>query len=288
VGPAPQPRVLAHGPHLGPGHDRQLRLATDTYTLADYLDATASLDVRGVVWSDPGAADPVAAAAWVAEQDTAGRVTGLVGLVDPASPDFEQIVTALHGNRLVTSIRIRVSAAFGTGAAAGADHLLDAVAVLDDRGLVATLETSADQLPRVGDVARRHPGLQIVLDHFGWPADLSDAGRQAHLAGLERLADESHISTRIDAIGTIFGAWHVDTIRPWLVGVVDAFGPARCMLGSDFPIETLRSTFGDLYSAYDVIFESYSDDDRRMLFADTARRIYGRNRDDLSGVGAVR
>jgi predicted TIM-barrel fold metal-dependent hydrolase len=185
-------------------------------------------------------------------------------------------VTALGQNPLVTSLRIRVSAAFGTGAAAGADRLLDAVAVLDDRGLVAMLETSADQLPRVGDVARRHPGLRIALDHFGWPADLSDAGRRAHLAELARLAGEANVSTRIDAIGTVFGAWDVDTIRPWLLGGVDAFGPARCMLGSDLPIETLRSTFGDLYSAYDVIFDSRSDDDRRLLFADTAQRVSGR------------
>ena len=45
----------------------------DTYTLADHLDATASFDVRSVVWSDAGAADPVAAAEWVAAQDTVGR-----------------------------------------------------------------------------------------------------------------------------------------------------------------------------------------------------------------------
>jgi predicted TIM-barrel fold metal-dependent hydrolase len=47
------------------------------------------------------------------------------------------------------------------------------------------------------------------------------------------------------------------------------------MLGSDLPIETLRSSFTDLYTAYDAIFDAFSDDDRRALFADTARRVYG-------------
>jgi predicted TIM-barrel fold metal-dependent hydrolase len=47
------------------------------------------------------------------------------------------------------------------------------------------------------------------------------------------------------------------------------------MLGSDLPIETLRSTFGRLYAAYDAIFASCSDADRRALFGGTARRIYG-------------
>lgn len=89
------------------------------------------------------------------------------------------------------------------------------------------------------------------------------------------MADEPNVATRIDAIGTIFGAWDTDTLRPWLQSVVEAFGADRCMLGSDLPIETLRSSFGDLYAAYDVIFDSYPEDDRRLLFSDTARRLYG-------------
>jgi predicted TIM-barrel fold metal-dependent hydrolase len=116
----------------------------------------------------------------------------------------------------------------------------------------------------------------VVLDHFGWPDDLSDAGRRTHLALLRRLADEPNVTTRIDAIGTIFRAWDTDTLRPWLQGVVEAFGVERCMLGSDLPIETLRSSFSDLYTAYDTIFDSYSETDRRLLFGDTARRLYGR------------
>jgi predicted TIM-barrel fold metal-dependent hydrolase len=43
----------------------------DVYTLADYERETAALAVRGVVWSDAGAADPVAAAEWVRDQDDA-------------------------------------------------------------------------------------------------------------------------------------------------------------------------------------------------------------------------
>ncbi len=99
--------------------------------------------------------------------------------------------------------------------------------------------------------------MPVVLDHFGWPEDLSDSGRRAHLALLRRVADEPNVATRIDAIGTIFRDWETGTLRPWLHGVVEVFGPERCMLGSDLPIETLRSSFTDLYAAYDTIFDSY-------------------------------
>jgi predicted TIM-barrel fold metal-dependent hydrolase len=253
----------------------------DTFTLADYNEATSGFDVRGVIWSDAGAADPVAAADWVASQNTAGHVIGLVALGDPADPTFEQLVTALRANVLVTSVRVRLVPAFQPGApAAAADadgRLTDALELLADQELVATIEAGPSEIARVADLARRFPRLQVVLDHFGWPDDLSDSGRRAHLALLRRLADEPNVATRIDAIGTIFRAWDTDTLHPWLQGVVEAFGAERCMLGSDLPIETLRSSFGDLYTAYDTIFDSYSETDRRLLFGDTAQRLYGRN-----------
>lgn len=250
----------------------------DTYTLADYVGATSAFDVRGAVWSDAGAADPIAAAEWVRAHNTDGLVIGLVALADPADPAFAEVVEALQTNPLVTSVRLRLVPALQTAARAASTDapLLDALERLADGGLVATIEAAANQVNSVAALARRVPRLRIVLDHFGWPDDLSDAGRAAHLAALRQLADAPNIATRIDAIGTIFGAWDVETLRPWLHGVVDAFGSARCMLGSDLPIETLRSTFSRLYDAYDTIFDSYTDDDRRLLFGGTAQRVYGR------------
>jgi predicted TIM-barrel fold metal-dependent hydrolase len=253
----------------------------DTYTLADYDEATSGFDVRGVVWSDAGAADPVAAAEWVASQNTAGRVIGLVALGDPTDPGFEQLATALRANVLVTSVRVRLVPAFQPGAPAVAvdtdSRLTDALGLLAAQDLVATIEAGPSEIARVADLAHRFPRLQVVLDHFGWPDDLSDAGRRAHLALLQRLADEPNVATRIDAIGTIFRSWDTAMLQPWLQGVVEAFGAERCMLGSDLPIETLRSNFSDLYTAYDAIFDSYPEDDRRLLFGDTAQRVYGRN-----------
>ena len=251
----------------------------DTFTLADYDEATSEFDVRGVVWSDAGAADPVAAAAWVSAQNHDGRIIGLVPLGDPFDTGYESLVSALRGNALVTSLRVRLVPALRTDtpdAPVEADsRLIDGIGLLADQGLVATIEAGPGEVGRVVDLARRFPRLRVVLDHFGWPDDLSPAGCRAHLALLQRVSEEPNVATRIDALGTVFSAWDTDTVRPWLHGVVDAFGAERCMLGSDLPIETLRSSFGGLYSAYDAIFDSYPEDDRRLLFGDTARRLYG-------------
>jgi predicted TIM-barrel fold metal-dependent hydrolase len=117
----------------------------------------------------------------------------------------------------------------------------------------------------------------VVVDHFGWPTDPRQPNLADHVERLAPLAAASNVATRIDAIGTVFGDWTASQVRPWLLAVTEMFGTDRCMLGSDLPIENLRSGFGQLYGAYDDIFSDYSDDERAMLFHRTADHWYVRS-----------
>jgi predicted TIM-barrel fold metal-dependent hydrolase len=255
----------------------------DVYTLGDYKRETAGFAVRGIVWSDAGAADPVAAAEWVARQDEAhGLVTGIVSLGDATADGFGDLVDRLRAIPLVRSIRVRFAAGL-VGDAQNDSTLLERPGVLEHfglmarHGLVATIEATSDQLRVVERLTHELPDLKVVLDHFGWPTDLTDAGRKIHVERLAELATRPNVATRIDAIGTIFGAWTTERVRPWLLAVVALFGADRCMLGSDLPIERLRSGFDPLYRAYDEIFAGHTPLDRERLLGATAKRWYGRS-----------
>ncbi len=250
-----------------------------TYTLADYGRDVAGHDVRGIVWSDAGADDPIAAAAWVVCQCDELDVSGaLVTLGDPADQGFPELVERFRALPLARSVRVRLVPALAQGAA---DRTL-----LDDEGamanlellakheLVATLEAIGDQLDVVADLAHALPALRIVVDHFGWPENPNEEHLEAHRERLYAIAAASNTATRIDAIGTVFGGWTTDRVRPWLRAATDTFGPDRCMLGSDMPIERLRSGFGRLYDAYLDIFSDLSDGARDALFGATAKRWY--------------
>lgn len=256
------------------------RSLPDRYTLDGYLRATAPFDIGGAIWSDPGTADPVAAIDWVHRQDRDGLVVGIVTLGDPLAPGFADFVARVADDELVTSVRVRLVPGFQDDAASGRRAasdapLLDGLRLLIPVGLVATLEASADQLERMVTLARELPGLRIVVDHFGWPGDLSAAGRELHLERLRPLAALPNVATRLDALGTIFGAWDVETVRPWLEGVVDLFGCDRCMFGSDLPIETLRSSFADLCLAYDEVLRARTPQERRQVLHDSAVQWLG-------------
>jgi predicted TIM-barrel fold metal-dependent hydrolase len=47
------------------------------------------------------------------------------------------------------------------------------------------------------------------------------------------------------------------------------------MFGSNFPVDSLYSSFAALYAAFDDITAAMTADERRQLFADTARKTYG-------------
>jgi predicted TIM-barrel fold metal-dependent hydrolase len=253
----------------------------DVYTLGDYERETAGFDVRGIVWSDAGAEDPVAAAEWVRRQDEErGLVTGIVSLGDPAADGFGELVDSLRRIPLVRSVRVRLAGGLVQGDQSQ-PTLLEQPAVMEHftlmarHDLVATIEATSDQLSAVTRLARDLPQLKIVVDHFGWPTELSEAGRQSHLERLAELAAMLNVATRLDAVGTVFGPWTAEEVRPWLLAIVATFGPDRCMLGSDLPIERLRSGFEALYRAYDDIFAEHTRRDREMLLRATAERWYG-------------
>ena len=207
-------------------------------------------------------------------------MTAIVSLGDLAQDGFAELVDRLRVIPLVRSIRVRLASGLAPGTRSES-ALLDQPVMMEHFGLmarhdlVATIEATSDQVGAAARLARELPDLRIVLDHFGWPTDLSDSGRRTHLDRLAELAASPNVATRLDAVGTIFGAWTTDQVRPWLLAVVALFGPDRCMLGSDLPIERLRSGFETLYRAYDEIFAEHTPSDRELLLQATAKRWYG-------------
>jgi len=68
--------------------------------------------------------------------------------------------------------------------------------------------------------------------------------------------------------------WSENTVRDQFLRIVDAFGPERIALGSNFPVEKLASDYVSVWQRYDGLARSFSPDEREMMFAGTAERFY--------------
>ena len=69
--------------------------------------------------------------------------------------------------------------------------------------------------------------------------------------------------------------WSVNSIRPIVESCIDIFGAERCMFGSNFPVDKLHASFGDVWCAYEEITAALGADEQAQLFGRTARKFYG-------------
>jgi L-fuconolactonase len=65
-------------------------------------------------------------------------------------------------------------------------------------------------------------------------------------------------------------------VRPWVETVIEAFGPERCLWGSDWPVVNVAG--GELptwIAAFRTITASYSEEEQAAMAWRTAERVYG-------------
>jgi L-fuconolactonase len=69
--------------------------------------------------------------------------------------------------------------------------------------------------------------------------------------------------------------WQVADLRPYAEVALDAFGPARMMFGSDWPVWTLAANYPDVLAAARDLTAGLSSAEREAVFAGTATSVYG-------------
>src|SRR5687767_6197670 len=114
------------------------------------------------------------------------------------------------------------------------DGTLDWLWPAAERAGLPVALAAANFLPVVGQVAARHPGLKLIIDHFGRGSGTQDEAAWANLPELLALA--SHPNVAVKATGApsySSAAYPYRNIQPYLRQLYDAFGPERLFWGTD-------------------------------------------------------
>ena len=89
-------------------------------------------------------------------------------------------------------------------------------------------------MPKVGEVAAKHPDLKLIVDHLGRPSNTTDDAAWTSLP--EMLALAKHPNVAIKATGApsySSQAYPYRNIHDHLRRIFDAFGPSRMFWGTD-------------------------------------------------------
>jgi predicted TIM-barrel fold metal-dependent hydrolase len=149
------------------------------------------------------------------------------------------------------------------------------------------------QLPDLLDLARAFPETAMVLNHTGTPLGIGRyAGRREERFPIWRenivaLAQCENVFLKLGGLGMpvcgfdsflasppasserLAAEW-----RPYIETGIEAFGAKRCMFESNFPTESGSASYAVLWNAFKRLSSGASADEKRELFAGTAKRAY--------------
>ena len=250
------------------------------YTADAYLRDSAACHVEGIVWYEFISNDALREAQWGQRQCDAGALPqALVARVDFLDPALEQRLQAYAALSGVVAVREHL----GWDAqrpmrsfARRADLLSDpawrqGLASLRQHRFKCVLEVFSPQLPELCAMARQCPDIPFTLGVMGWPLDLSPGGFARWRQDMRSLSRCANVCVEIAAIECIFGrGWRTQDVAPWVLSLIELFGPARCMFGSHMPIADLSGGMEPLYAAYRQIVAGCSADEQDQLFRRTA------------------
>jgi predicted TIM-barrel fold metal-dependent hydrolase len=248
------------------------RLDAPRYATEELRAETAGLAVSKVVHVQAARTDdPIIETAWLQRLgDSTGWPSAIVGHCDLARTDVAAVVA-----RHAAFDRFRGVRDIPAGTRLAEPALARAFDALERAGVSVEIMTSHEHFGALLHLVRTHPDLTVVVGHAGLPVQRDDAYFDAWSAAMRRVGGEPNTVCKISALAGAERSWTIAGIRRWVLACIEAFGPQRCMLASNWPVDKLFVGYGEFLEGMSDIAAELSVAERRAIFSETAERTYG-------------
>ncbi len=226
-----------------------------------------------------GAASPLQEAIWVqsvAEQNP-GWPAAQVAFCDLAADDAgEQLAELQHlptvrGVRQIVGRSPEEDKSSQVNALIGNDHFKRGLRLAASMGYSFDLQLVPRLMPAAAKFFGEIPELQVALCHVGSPYDQSASGIATWRKGLEQIAMLPNVVCKLSGLGMFYHGWEIEDIAPLVLPSLEAFGPERCMFGSNFPVDLLQASYSKTVKAYEELIPV---EFHNSVFRETAAKFY--------------
>lgn len=247
-------------------------IKSQRYWADDFIGETRFQNVVKVVHVQAaiGSSDPVEETRWLqAFADQLGIPQGIVAHLDLASPDAE---AELGRHAQFASLR-------GVRDLRYDDYLTDeswqgGYALLEPFGLVCCDDPLLEAMEDAAGLARKFPEITYCVDHAGFPRRRDSQYFKDWRGEMRKIADVENTTVKISGLGMCDHRWTVDSLRPWVLECIEAWGASRAFFGTNWPVDRLYSSYGDIVDAYREIVSDFTRDEQLALLSGNANRIF--------------
>ncbi len=250
------------------------------------IDA-APIKLSGSVHIQVGAAiaDSFKETQWLqsqADQSKEKLPSAIVAFADLCRGDIEDVLSLQFESPNVRGVRQIVGRHPTEDAASGTDTLIEdprwrmGLRVLESTGASFDLQLVAGQYLRMVRMLETVPNLPVAICHFASPWQQDAWAYRDWCSAMKRFSQLPKVVMKFSGFAMFDQDWTIASIRPYVEASLEMFGPARCMVGSNYPVDGLRRKYGDIFHAVNEIMltDGASREDRALVFAGSAKSFY--------------
>jgi L-fuconolactonase len=245
----------------------------------DLIEAMATADIDGTIAVQ--ARQTLEETRWLLDlADDCQTIRGVVGWAPIAGEDFPACMEEFDGREKLKGLRHVIQGEKDEHYILREDFN-SGIRTMLGSGLIYEILIYERHLPQTIDFVGEHPDQPFVLDHIAKPL-IAGAVLEPWASRMRELGQRENVWCKLSGLVTEAdwrdagkSAWTPDTLKPYLDVAVEAFGPARLMAGSDWPVCLLASGYPQWWTLLRDYFAPFSETERAAVFGQTAIDVYG-------------
>jgi len=202
------------------------------------------------------------------------KIVGVVGWVDLCSNDcrsqlerfakYPKFVGVRHIVQSEPDERFLLREEFGRG-----------IALLEEFDLAYDILIYTKHLPVTAEFVEQFPRQRFVLDHLAKPP-IKNREIDEWARGIRRLAAFPNVFCKLSGLVTEadWQHWTPEDIHPYLDVAFEAFGSARLMVGSDWPVCLVAGTYRRVMNVVSKYLERHSSETQDAVLGGNARQFW--------------
>jgi len=201
-------------------------------------------------------------------------ILGVVGWVDLASPKCEEQLLEFKAEKKFVGVR-HITQGEPDDDFIVRDDVVRGLKVLEKHRVPFDLLFYVKHLKHAATLARKLPDLPMVIDHLAKPR-IKDHETKGWIEHLQAAAKFPNVYCKLSGMVTEadWKGWTPPDLKPFVQAALEAFGPDRCMYGSDWPVCLLAAPYPSVVAALREALGPVSDADRAKIFGGTAAKFY--------------
>ena len=201
-------------------------------------------------------------------------IAGVVGWVDLTAADIEDQLLRYKDQKKFVGIR-HITQDEPDDNFIIREDVLGGLKVLEKYHVPFDLLFYVKHLHHAQQLGQQFPELPMVIDHLAKP-EIKHQRFDNWEAHIKSAAKFPNIMCKLSGMVTEadWANWNPADLKPYIEVTLEAFGPERCMFGSDWPVCELAASYQDVHNALSETIGNLGKSELENIFGETANRFY--------------